>query len=56
MPSAHLRGTLPQVLARGARQTERLRQRLLELAHACGAEMGARLARWLGNLAADLLK
>jgi transposase len=33
---------LPQVLARYARQL------LLELAHACGAEMGARLARWLG--------
>ena len=38
----------PQVLARYARQTERWRQVLLELAHACGAEMGARLARWLG--------
>jgi transposase len=38
----------PQVLARDARQTERWRQMLLELAHACGAEMGARLVRWLG--------
>lgn len=41
----------PQVLACYARHTERLRQRLLELAHACGAEMGARLARWLGYIA-----
>jgi transposase len=38
-----------RVLARDARQTERLRQVLLELAHASGAEMGARLARWLGS-------
>jgi transposase len=38
----------PQVLARDARQTERWRHMLLELAHACRAEMGARLARWLG--------
>jgi transposase len=41
----------PQVLTRYARQTERLRQNLLELAYACGAEMGARLARWLGYIA-----
>jgi transposase len=41
----------PQVLARSARQTARLRQRRLELAHAGGAEMGARLARWLGSIA-----
>ena len=40
----------PQVLARDARQTARLRWRLLELAHACGAEMGARLARWLESI------
>jgi transposase len=38
----------PQVLARYARQTDRLRQILLELAHASNAEMAARLARWLG--------
>jgi transposase len=38
----------PRVLARYARQTERLRHVLLELAHACNAEMGARLAHWLG--------
>jgi transposase len=40
----------PQVLARYARQTARLRRKLLELVHACGAEMGARLARWLGYI------
>jgi transposase len=40
----------PRVLARYARQTERLRQVLLELAHASSAEMGARLARWLGYM------
>jgi transposase len=40
----------PQVLSRYARQTERLRHVLLELAHASGAEMAARLARWLGCL------
>jgi transposase len=38
----------PRLLARYARQTERLRQVLLELAHASGAEMAARLARGLG--------
>lgn len=38
----------PQVLARYARQTQRLRQILRELAHACGAEMGACPARMLG--------
>src|SRR5919201_1231548 len=38
----------PRVLGRYARQTERLRQVLLELAHASGAAQGARLARWLG--------
>jgi transposase len=38
----------PQVLARYARQTERLRQVLLELAHASNAEMAARLGHWLG--------
>jgi transposase len=41
----------PAVLARYARQTERWQQVLLELAHGCGAEMGARLARGLGYLA-----
>jgi hypothetical protein len=40
----------PQVLSRYARQTERWRHVLLELAHASGAEMAARLARWLGYL------
>jgi transposase len=40
--------SFPQVLARYARQTERLRHVLLELVHASGAEMAARLARWLG--------
>ena len=35
----------PRLLARFARQTERLRQVLFELAHASGAEMAARLAR-----------
>jgi transposase len=43
--------TNPQVLARYARQTERWRQMLLELAHACGAVKGAHLARWLGYIA-----
>jgi transposase len=38
----------PRILARYARQTDRLRHVLLELAHACNAEMGARLAHWLG--------
>ncbi len=38
----------PRILARYARQTERLRQVLLELAHASHAETAARLARWLG--------
>jgi transposase len=38
----------PRILARHARQTERLRQILLELTHTSGAEMAARLARWLG--------
>jgi transposase len=38
----------PRVLARYARQTERLRHVLLELAHASNAEMAERLARWLG--------
>jgi len=37
-----------RVLTRYARQTERLRQVLLELAHACNAETAARLAHWLG--------
>src|SRR5215475_11336078 len=40
----------PRVLARYARQTERLRWVLLELAHASSAEMAARLARWLGYI------
>jgi transposase len=40
--------SFPQVLARDARQTERLRQVLLELAHATSAEMAAQLAPWLG--------
>jgi hypothetical protein len=35
----------PRVLARSAHQAGRLRQVLLELAHASGAEMAARLAR-----------
>jgi Transposase/zinc-finger of transposase IS204/IS1001/IS1096/IS1165 len=38
----------PGVLARYARQTERWREVLLELAHASNAEMAARVARWLG--------
>ena len=38
----------PRVLARYARQTERLRHVLLELAHTCSAEMATRLGRWLG--------
>jgi transposase len=38
----------PGVLARYARQTERLRQVLLALVYACSAEVAARLARWLG--------
>jgi transposase len=38
----------PRILARYARQTERLRQMLLELAHASNAETAARLACWLG--------
>jgi transposase len=38
----------PWVLARYARQTEHLRQVLLELAHASNAEMAARQVRWLG--------
>jgi hypothetical protein len=38
----------PRLLARYARQTERLRQALLELAHASNAETAARLACWLG--------
>jgi transposase len=46
----------PQVLARYARQTERLRRVLLELAHATSAEMAARLAPWLGyRVSADVL-
>ena len=40
--------SFPRVLTRYARQTERLRQVLLELAHACNAETAARLAHWLG--------
>jgi transposase len=40
----------PRVLARYARQTERLRHVLLELAYASNAEMAARLAHWLGYL------
>jgi hypothetical protein len=43
--------SFPQVLARYGRQTERWRQMLLELAQACGAEKGARLAGWLGYVA-----
>jgi transposase len=38
----------PAVLARYARQTERWRQVLLELAHSTSAEMAARVARWMG--------
>ncbi|MGH2524446.1 MAG: transposase, partial [Anaerolineales bacterium] len=38
---------IPGVLVRDARQTERLRQALLESAHPSGAELAARLARWL---------
>jgi transposase len=38
----------PRVLARYARQMERLRQIFLELAHASSAEVAARLAPWLG--------
>src|SRR5215510_14290684 len=38
----------PGMLARYARQTERLRRVLLELAHASSAEMAARVAGWLG--------
>jgi Transposase len=38
----------PAVLARYARQTERVRRALLELAHASNAETAARLARHLG--------
>jgi transposase len=38
----------PAVLARYARQTERWRQVLLELAHRTSAEMAARVARWMG--------
>jgi hypothetical protein len=38
----------PGVLVRYARQTERLRQILLELAHASSAELAARVAWWLG--------
>lgn len=38
----------PGVLPRYARQTERLRLALLELAHASGAEMAARVAKLLG--------
>jgi transposase len=38
----------PGVLGRYARQTARLCQVLVELAHASGAEMAARLAPWLG--------
>jgi transposase len=40
----------PGGLAPDARQLERLRRVLLELAHASSAEMAARLARWLGYL------
>jgi transposase len=40
----------PRLLARYARQTERLRQILLELAHASNAETAARLACWLGSV------
>ena len=43
----------PQVLARDARQTERWHQMLLELSYAGGAEMGARLARWLVSVAGN---
>jgi hypothetical protein len=43
-------GPFPTVLARYARQTERLRQVLLELAHGSSAEMAARLATWLGYI------
>lgn len=40
--------TFPQVLAPYARHTERLRMVLLELAHASGAEMAARVTKLLG--------
>lgn len=40
--------SFPGVLARYARQTERWRQALLELAHASSAEVAARVARLLG--------
>jgi hypothetical protein len=40
----------PRVLARYARQTGRLRQVFLELAHASSAEMGARLARRIASI------
>jgi transposase len=43
--------SLPQVLVRYGHPTERWRQMLLALAHACGAEKGARLAGWLGYVA-----
>jgi hypothetical protein len=36
--------SFPRVLARYERQTDRLRQALLELAHTCNAEMAAQLA------------
>jgi hypothetical protein len=39
----------PRVLTRHARQTERLRHVLLELAYASNAEMAARLASWLSD-------
>lgn len=42
--------SFPWVLAHYARQTERLRQVLLELAHATSAEMAACLAPWLAHL------
>jgi transposase len=40
--------SFPAVLARYARQPERWRQVLLELAHSTSAEMAARVARWMG--------
>jgi transposase len=46
----------PRALAHYARQTNRLRQVLLELTHATGAELTARLGLWLGyRVSADTL-
>ncbi|HSF34033.1 MAG TPA: ISL3 family transposase [Candidatus Tectomicrobia bacterium] len=46
----------PRVLARYARQTNRLRQVLLELTHAMSAELAARLGPWVGyRVSADTL-